>query len=141
MSAKFQPAEATLSAEAISAKLESSSELVTSKVTLKGIAEYSDEGWYVFNKGDFVMVYQAEVKAGIDVKKVRFAVDDANKTVYIYVPNSEILSIKVLPDKIKYYNESFTLFNFDEKNDANKAQSLAGKQLRRCFKCRTFGDG
>ena len=121
----FDPSEASLSAETITAKLESASELITSKVTLRGIAEYSDGGWYVFDKGDFVMVYESEVKAGIDVKKVKFAVDDENAIIYIYIPEAEILSIKVLPDSIKYYNESFALFNFDKKDDANKAQLLA----------------
>ncbi len=121
----FKPEEISLSAETITAKLESASELTTSKVTLKGIAEYSDGGWYVINKGDFVMVYESEVKAGIDVKKIKFAVDDENKIVYIYIPDAEILNIKVLPESIKYYNESFALFNFDKKDDANKAQLLA----------------
>ena len=70
---------------------------IPKQLTLTGFAEYSDGGWYVFNKGDFVMVYESEVKAGIDIKKVRFAVDDDNKIVYIYVPDAEILDVKVLP--------------------------------------------
>lgn len=119
------PAEPSLSAETVTAKIEAASELVTSKVRLKGMAEYSDGGWYVFNKGDFVMVYESDVKAGIDIKKIQFAIDDDQRMINIFVPTAEILDIKVLPESIKYYNESFSLFNFDKKDDANRAQKMA----------------
>lgn len=121
----FMSAEPSLSAETITAKIEAASDLVTSKVTLKGVAEFSDGGWWFFNKGDFVLVYTSEVKAGIDVKKVDLTVDDGQKIVYIYVPKAEILSVKILPESIKYYNESFALLNFDKKEDANRAQKMA----------------
>ena len=121
----FMSAEPSLSAETITAKIEAASDLVTSKVTLKGVAEFSDGGWWFFNKGDFVLVYTSEVKAGIDVKKVDLTVDDGQKIVYIYVPKAEILSVKILPESIKYYNESFALMNFDKKEDANRAQKMA----------------
>ena len=52
----FMSAEPSLSAETITAKIEAASDLVTSKVTLKGVAEFSDGGWWFFNKGDFVLV-------------------------------------------------------------------------------------
>lgn len=121
----FMSAEPSLSVETITAKIEAASDLVTSKVTLKGVAEFSDGGWWFFNKGDFVLVYTSEVKAGIDVKKVDLTVDDGQKIVYIYVPKAEILSVKILPESIKYYNESFALLNFDKKEDANRAQKMA----------------
>ena len=121
----FMSAEPSLSVETITAKIEAASDLVTSKVTLKGVAEFSDGGWWFFNKGDFVLVYTSEVKAGIDVKKVDLTVDDGQKIVYIYVPKAEILSVKILPESIKYYNESFALMNFDKKEDANRAQKMA----------------
>ena len=94
----FMSAEPSLSVETITAKIEAASDLVTSKVTLKGVAEFSDGGWWFFNKGDFVLVYTSEVKAGIDVKKVDLTVDDGQKIVYIYVPKAEILSVKILPE-------------------------------------------
>ena len=121
----FMSAEPSLSVETITAKIEAASDLVTSKVTLKGVAEFSDGGWWFFNKGDFVLVYTSEVKAGIYVKKVDLTVDDGQKIVYIYVPKAEILSVKILPESIKYYNESFALLNFDKKEDANRAQKMA----------------
>lgn len=121
----FMSAEPSLSVETITAKIEAASDLVTSKVTLKGVAEFSDGGWWFFNKGDFVLVYTSEVKAGIDVKKAGLTVDNGQKIIYIYVPDAEILSVKILPESIKYYNESFALMNFDKKEDANRAQKMA----------------
>ena len=77
------------------------------------------------------MVYESQVTAGIDVKKIGFAVDDAQKTVYIYVPNAEIMNVKVLPESIKYFNESFALLNFDKKEDANRAQKMAEEEAQK----------
>lgn len=123
--------ESSLSTKVLLSTLEASSELVTSKMTLVGYAEYDDEGVPVINKGDFVMIYKSTVKAGIDVKDVRFAVDDAERKLYIYVPNAEILDVKVLPDSIKYFDESFSLFNTDKKEDALDAQAKAEKDAEK----------
>lgn len=117
--------EATLTSEVLMSKLESSSELVTSKMNMVGVVEYDDAGVPVLSKGDFVMIYKATVKAGIDVKKVQFAIDDQSRIVYIYVPDAQVLDVKVLPDSVKYYNKGYALFNNDSHEDAVKAQQQA----------------
>ena len=109
----------------ITTALEKSSELITSKVNFKGIAKYSDAGVPIINKGDFVMLYTATVKAGIDIEKVEFAIDNTNRTVYIYVPKAEIIDVKIDSDSLEYINESFVLFNNDEKADTAKALKMA----------------
>ena len=91
----FGQEKASLSSSNIVTALQTSSELITSKVNFRGIAKYSDEGVPVINKGDFVMVYTATVKAGIDIDKVKSAVDNQNKIVYIYLPDAEVLDVKV----------------------------------------------
>lgn len=115
----------SLSASNIKTTLEKSSELITSKVNFKGIAKYSDGGLPVLNKGDFVMLYTATVKAGIDIEKVDCVIDNSQRIVYIYVPKAEIIDVKINPDSLEYYNESFVLFNNDEKEDTAKALTLA----------------
>ncbi|MGN0462923.1 MAG: DUF4230 domain-containing protein, partial [Ruminococcus sp.] len=57
--------EATISASYISGKLEEASELTTAKLTYTGVADYTDEGIPVISQGDFTMVYNATVRAGI----------------------------------------------------------------------------
>lgn len=117
--------EAELSSTIIETKLQYSSELISAKVNFRGLARYSDEGIPVLTKGDFVMVYTATVKAGIDVKDIGVCVDNSQQTVYFYVPQAEILDVKVDSDSIEFFDEKFTLFNGDEKADFTKALQYA----------------
>lgn len=109
----------------ILAKLEKSSELTTSKLTYDGFNWYKDTGISLINRGDFMMVYTATARAGIDISKVKITTEYITKTIVISLPKAEILDIKVDPGSIKYYDEKFALFNFDKKEDANDAQKSA----------------
>lgn len=123
----FDNDEATISASYISGKLEEASELTTAKLTYTGVADYTDEGIPVISQGDFTMVYNANVRAGIDIKKVKTNINNQTRTVKITIPDAEILDVKVDPKSIRYYDEAFALFNTDEKEDANRAQTMAEK--------------
>ena len=116
--------------------LSNQSELVTQKLNLEGYSEYSDEGLPVITKGDFSMTYNAEVTAGIDVKKIDVTVNDDTKTVKIKLPKAEIYSVKVDPGTIQYHDEKIALFNSDGKEDSDKAEKMAEKdameQARKC---------
>jgi len=112
----------------ILAKLEKSSELTTAKLTYTGFSEFKDTGISVINKANFIMIYEATARAGIDVKEVKVESDDINRIVWITVPKAKILDVKVNLDSIKYFDEHFALFNWDYKEDANKANSLAEKE-------------
>lgn len=115
----------TLSADYVTAKLTEASELTTAKLVYTGVADYSDDGIPVLTKADFTMVYEATVRAGIDVEKIQTEVDDENRIVWLSVPSAEVLDVKVHSDTIRYFNESITLFNPNEKEDSDKAQALA----------------
>lgn len=114
----------------LTAKLEKSSELTTAKLTFKGIYEYDDEGIAVMNKSNFVMVYEATARAGIDVKEVKIEQDDFKPIVWVTIPKAKVLDIKVDTNSIKYLKTDFTLLNTNPKEDANKANSLAEKDAK-----------
>lgn len=128
--------EASLTSTYIIETLSNQSELVTQKLNLEGYSEYSDEGLPVITKGDFSMTYNAEVTAGIDVKKIDVTVNDDTKTVKIKLPKAEIYSVKVDPGTIQYHDEKIALFNSDGKEDSDKAEKMAEKdameQARKC---------
>lgn len=67
------------------------------------------------------MIYEATARAGIDVKKIKIEQDKMGKTVWITIPKAEILDVKVNSNDITYYDEKFALYNFDSKEDSNKA--------------------
>ena len=116
-----------VSSEYISGKLTKASELTTAKLNYTGMSEFKDAGIKYINRSDFVMVYHSTARAGIDMKDVKVRVDEGNKIIHIQIPKAKVLDVKIDPNSIKYYNTSFALINTNEKEDANKAQSLAEK--------------
>ena len=74
------------------------------------------------------MTYEANARVGIDLEEVEIEVDNPNKLVTLSIPKAEILDVKIDPNKIKYYDTKFALFNVNEKEDGNKAQALAEEQ-------------
>ena len=110
--------------------LTESSELTTSKLQITGITDYSDTGVKLLNRSDFTMVYTAIIRAGVELDKVKVKADDLAKIIHITVPKAIIQDAKVAPESIKYYGEKFSLFNMNEKEDANKAQKLAEEDAK-----------
>ena len=121
----FTNGKAKLDTKYIISKLEKESELTTAKLTYEGFSKYTDEGIEILTKADFYMQYKAEVRAGIDVKDIKVDVNEISNKVTLTIPKARILDVKIIPDSITYYNESFALFNWDAKEDANKAQKMA----------------
>lgn len=105
--------------------LSASSELTTAKLHFTGKTDYKDTGLPILSRADFVIVYKATARIGIDLKEVKIDVDEASKTIWLSIPPATVQDVKVLPDTIEYFDHSFALFNLDEKEDAVVAQALA----------------
>lgn len=108
-----------------------SSDLTTAKLKITNMSEYKDTGIKILNKSDFIMVYEATVWAGINVKEVKIVSNDLTKTIHINIPKAIIQEAKVDPKTIKYFDEKFSLFNVNEKEDANEAISLAEERVKK----------
>ena len=105
--------------------LQKSSELTTAKLKIRGIENYKDAGAMIINRSDFIMVYSATVKAGINLKEVQIKPNKATKQVVAVMPEAKIFESHVDQNEIQYFDEKFALFNLDSKEDANKACALA----------------
>ena len=114
----------TVDTEYLIAKLQSASELTTAKLNFTGMSKYNDKGVAIINKSNFIMVFEATARAGIDVKEIKIKSDDFNKKVIVEIPEAKILDVKVDLNSIKYFDQKFALFNFNSKEDANKANAL-----------------
>jgi len=112
-------------------KLQKSSELTTAKLTYTGFKKFKDGGIVIINRSDFLMVYEATVRAGIDLKNVDVQKDKINKIVWVIIPKAEILDVKVNAKNITYYDEKFSLFNFDSKEDSNRAIAEAEEDAKK----------
>lgn len=99
----------------ISDKLEAASELTSAKLTYNGLVRYSEGSIPFITKKEFSMIYRAEVKAGIDLSKVKSEITDTQ--VKITVPRIEILDISIDESSIQFYDEKFALLNWEKKED------------------------
>lgn len=108
-------------------RIQKESDLITAKLTCDGWSDYdAKDGIPFVNQTKFILVYEFEVTAGIDITKVNVTkVDDANKMIYVDIPAAAIKTTKVKPDTIQYFDEQFKLLNFKEKEDADAAQAEA----------------
>ncbi len=112
----------------ITNKLEEASELTSAKMIYNGLVRYSDGEIPFLTQKAFTMIYRAEVRAGIDLKKVEPSV--TKKKVTIKVPKAEIQDIHVDADSIQYYDEKFALFNGEKREDAIEAIKSAQEDVR-----------
>lgn len=108
-----------------------SSDLTTAKLKITNMSEYKDTGIKILNRSDFIMVYEATVWAGINVKEVKIVPNDSTKTIHINIPKAIIQEAKVDPKTIKYFDAKFSLFNVNEKEDANEAVALAEERVKK----------
>lgn len=113
----------TITSSYISGKLESVSELTTAELTYNGILTYEDGKIPILTKTGFSMYYTSVVKAGVDISQVKVNVEPNKVT--IYIPETEILMVKVDPNSIEFYNEKHALLSGDEKRDVTEAIAAA----------------
>ncbi|MBE6469466.1 MAG: DUF4230 domain-containing protein [Coriobacteriaceae bacterium] len=107
----------------VSEQLERVQELATAKLSYRGLVKYEEGDIDFINKKGFTMIYDAEVRAGVDLSKARVDVD--GRTVRVALPAAAVQSISIDPDSIQFYDEKFALFNWQNRMDAAEALKLA----------------
>lgn len=113
----------SLSATSIQEQLTETSELATAKLEYRGLVRYENGDIDFLTKKGFTMVYDAEVKAGVDLS--RASVDVNGRSITVELPMAEVQGISIDPDSIEFYDESFALFNWENKQDTSEALVLA----------------
>ncbi|WP_346685677.1 DUF4230 domain-containing protein [Enteroscipio rubneri] len=118
----FEPSVA-LSSTSIQEQLSNCSELATAKLEYRGLVRYEDGDIDFINKKRFSMVYDAEVRAGVDLSQADVEVNGHNVTVTLPAP--QLFGIEIDPNSIEFYDSSFALFNWENKDDTAKALVIA----------------
>lgn len=108
----------------VSAKLKAIGELATEQYTYTGIYKLSNGQIPFITKKGFTMVYTANFKAGVKDIKVQVNQDQVTVT----LPQSQLLDKKIDPSSIKFYDQSYALFNWNQKEDITKAEQGALKK-------------
>ena len=118
----FQPS-VSLSSTSIQEQLSNCSELATAKLEYRGLVRYENGDIDFINKKGFTMVYDAEVRAGVDLSQA--SVDVSGRTVTVRLPQARLLGIEIDPHSIEFYDSAFALFNWENKQDTAEALKAA----------------
>ena len=122
--------EPELTAEGIRARIEQVSELATAEMTYRGLVKFEDGEIPLINQKSFHMLYDAKIRAGIDVSKVDCEVTEDK--VILTMPHAEILGdVAVLPDSLRFYDERNSLFNSKEYEDVQWALAKAQEETEK----------
>ena len=124
----FGKSEPKITTDYITGKLDVASELTTAELTYTGLVTFEDGSIPFLTKKGFTMKYTATVEAGIDFSKIE--VDVSGKTVKVTLPETEIQSVKVDPNSIDFYDESFALFNWKDNEDVSDAIARAENDIQ-----------
>ena len=113
----------TVSATSIEERLSKCSSLTTARLDYRGMIKYSEGDIDFINKKSFSMIYDAHIKAGIDLSGAIVKV--SGKSIQITIPKPEIQDISIDSDSLEFYDEKFALFNWTNKEDTTKAIAYA----------------
>lgn len=113
----------TVSANSIAEKLSACSDLATARLDYRGIVKYSQGEIPLINQKGFSMIYDAHIKAGIDLSQAEVKVD--GNTIRVKVPAPEVQEIVIDSDSLEFYDEKLALFNWTNKEDTQEALKYA----------------
>lgn len=118
----FEPS-VKLSSTSIQEQLVNASELATAKLEYRGLVRYENGDIDFINKKGFTMVYDAEIRAGVDLSQA--SVDVNGRTVTVHLPAAQLLGVEINPDSLEFYDSTFALFNWENKQDTAEALKAA----------------
>ena len=107
----------------VTTQLKSCSDLATSKMMYRGLLTYTSGNIDLWDKKSFNMIYDAEIKAGVDMSKADVKMD--GKRISIELPAAEIQDVSVDPDSVKIYDQKYSLLNWTDRSDTSSAMSQA----------------
>ena len=76
-----------------------------------------------FTKSKIIYSYDGEIKAGVDFMEIEIIVNEAKKTVFVDLPDAEILSSELDNDSLIIYDEKNNPLNIFTLTDLNEDQN------------------
>lgn len=120
---------ADLDSSAVTAQISELSQLSTAELAYRGLVRYSEGEISFLTKKEFTMIYDAHVKAGVDLSQAKAQVKGNQITVTL--PEAQVQDITIDPDSLEFYDEKFALFNFQDRTDTVKALQYAQEDVEK----------
>lgn len=113
----------TMSADTVAEQLVECSELATMKLEYRGLVTYEEGELPLLTKKAFTMIYDADVRAGVDLSQA--TVEVAGSSVKVSLPTATVQSIAIDPDSLQFYDQRYALLNWQDRDDTAKALQMA----------------
>lgn len=121
--------EPSIDEKTVTTQLKACSDLATSKMLYRGLLTYESGNIDLWDKKGFQMIYDADIKAGIDMSKAKVSID--GKKIDITLPQARIQDVSVDPDSVKIYDQKYSLLNWADRSDTSAAMSKAKQDARK----------
>lgn len=112
----------------VTKQLKACSDLATSKMMYRGLVTYTSGNIELWDKKSFQMIYDAEIKAGVDMSEADVSMD--GKKIEISLPAATIQDVSIDPDSVKIYDQKYSLLNWSDRSDTSAAMSEAKADAR-----------
>lgn len=117
----------SLTGQGILERIESASELTTSKLIYNGMVKFEEGKIPLITKNSFIMLYMAEVRAGVDVKEIDLKEDSDSVTLKLPMP--QVLGVSINSESIQFVDNKYSLFNWSKKEDIVTALKYAEEDV------------
>ena len=118
-----------ISSSFLESRLADCSELTTCHLEYVDLVKYSQGSIPLMTKKSFSMIYQANIRAGVDLSLAKVSVTPG--TIRVRLPEAEIQSLEVNTDSLRFYDEHFALFNWSDKEDIALAIKAAREDVEK----------
>ena len=116
----------------VTEQLRKCSELTATISTMSGNIKIKDGDIPFINQKKYSMKYVAEVRAGVELKKVKPKI--VGKTIKVAIPHSTILNISFPENGIEFYKSVGSILNWRSQDDAKVGLKEARKKVEKHIK-------
>ncbi|MBQ9327278.1 MAG: DUF4230 domain-containing protein [Solobacterium sp.] len=113
----------------IETKLTECSDLTTCLLEYVDLVKFESGSIPLINKRSFTMIYSANIRCGIDLSEAVVTVTPSE--IRVSLPQTELQSIDVDTDSLKFYDEHNSLFNWNDKDDISEAIKAAREDAKK----------
>lgn len=116
MKAGFFKNEPKISSEIIKNQIVNAKELTTLKYKYTNVGSFENTNEFYglkipFTSKKFIISYDGEVNAGVDLEMVKVSIDESKKVVNVSLPKSKILSHQIDENSLTIFDEKSSVFN------------------------------
>lgn len=117
-----------ITSDFLESKLSDCSDLTTCNLEYVNLVKFEEGSIPLLTRRRFSMIYNANIRAGIDLSQAEITVGTDQVTVHM--PETVVQAIDVDTDSLRFYDEHNALFNWNDKDDISSAIKAAREDVQ-----------